>query len=230
MDGGTTEGEAPASMSPQYPSRAMARKKATCRAVRPGSTRASEAPCSPGMEIVLIAAVARNGVIGADGALPWRLPDDLRRFRRLTLSKPVVMGRKTFASIGRALPQRRNVVLSRSPCRFEGVEVVGSVEAACALLSGAPEVCVIGGGDIYRAFLPLAARLELTHVEADVAGDARFPDLDPTAWRCVDEDHHPADDTHPFAMRFATYVRRGADATPRRVEHASGTEEETQRS
>jgi dihydrofolate reductase len=160
------------------------------------------------MEIVLVAALAQNGIIGAAGALPWRLPDDLKRFKRLTLDKPVVMGRKTFASIGRPLPKRRNVVISRTAPAIEGVEVVRSVEEAMALLGGAPEICVIGGGEIYRAFLPRATRLELTHVEAEVEGDASFPRIDRDAWTLVFEERHPSDDAHPHAMRFATYIRR----------------------
>lgn len=160
------------------------------------------------MEIVLVAALARNGIIGADGALPWRLPDDLKRFKRLTLDKPVVMGRKTFASIGRPLPKRRNVVISRTSAAIEGVEVVRSVEEAMALLSEAAEICVIGGGEIYRAFLPRATRLELTHVEAEVEGDASFPRIDRDAWTLVSEERHPSDDAHAHAMRFATYIRR----------------------
>ncbi|MBX7191208.1 MAG: type 3 dihydrofolate reductase [Sandaracinaceae bacterium] len=159
------------------------------------------------MEIVLLAALADHGVIGVDGALPWHLPDDLRRFKRLTLGKPVVMGRKTFASIGRPLPKRRNVVLSRSATPIEGVELVHGVEQALTLLADEPEICVIGGGEVYRAFLPLATRLELTHVEASVPGDTRFPDLDPSLWRCVAEERHAPDDAHRWPMRFATYVR-----------------------
>ncbi len=162
------------------------------------------------MEIVLIAALAHHGVIGAQGALPWHLPDDLRRFRTLTLGKPVVMGRKTFASIGRPLPKRRNVVLSRSASPLEGVELVHGVEEALSLLHDAPEVCVIGGGEIYRLFLPYATKLELTHVEAEVPGDAHFPELDPTLWQCIAEERHAADEAHRFPMRFATYRRTSA--------------------
>lgn len=160
------------------------------------------------MEIVLVAALARNGVIGAQGVLPWRLPDDLKRFKRLTLDKPVIMGRKTYASIGRPLPKRRNVVVSHTSAGIEGAEVVRSIEDAMALLSGAPEICVIGGGEIYRAFLPLATRLELTHVEADVDGDVTFPVVESDVWRLATEELHPSDPSHPHAMRFATYVRR----------------------
>lgn len=161
------------------------------------------------MDIVLIAAVARNGVIGADGALPWHLPDDLARFKSLTLDKPIVMGRKTYVSIGRPLPRRRNVVLSRTWSVDDGapIEIVRSVDEALALLEGAPEICIIGGGEIYRAFWPLATKLELTHVETDVDGDARFPAVD-EAWREIAQTRHEADARHRWPMRFATYVRR----------------------
>jgi len=160
------------------------------------------------MDIVLIAALAKNGVIGRDGALPWHLPDDLKRFKALTLGKPIVMGRKTYASVGRPLPKRRNVVLSRTSGPIEGVELVRSVDEALALLEGAPEICIIGGGEVYSAFLQIATKLELTHVEVDVEGDAKFPEIDPAAWQIVSEERHDADDRHAWAMRFVTYLRR----------------------
>ena len=158
---------------------------------------------------MLIAALARNGIIGVEGALPWRLPDDLARFKRLTIGKPIVMGRKTYASIGRPLPKRRNVVVSRTaPATEEGIEVVRSVDEALSLLAGSAEICVIGGGEIYRAFLPLATKLELTHVEVDVDGDVSFPEVDPASWTLAAEGTHASDEAHRHAMRFATYVRR----------------------
>lgn len=159
-------------------------------------------------EIVLVAALARNGVIGANGGLPWQLPDDLRRFKALTLGKPIVMGRKTWASIGRPLPKRRNVVLSRTSGALQGVELVRSVDDALTLLEGEPEIAIIGGAEIYAAFLPFATRLELTHVEADVEGDTRFPAVDPEHWRVIGDEQHPADAAHAYAMRFTSYVRR----------------------
>ncbi len=166
-------------------------------------------------EIVLVAALAKNGVIGREGALPWRLPDDLERFKALTIDKPIVMGRKTYASIGRPLPKRRNVVLSRSPHAIEGVEVVASVADALALLRDAPEVCVIGGGEIYGAFLPHATKLELTHVETEVEGDARFPSIDEASWQVIAETHHEADAQHAHPMRYVTYVRRARASVTR---------------
>ncbi len=159
------------------------------------------------MQITLVAAVSRNGIIGRDGALPFRLPDDLARFKALTLGKTVVMGRKTFASIGRALPGRVNLVLTRTLEAVPGCTVVGSVEHALAAAGDIPELCVIGGEAVYAAFLPRADRLELTRVDADVEGDARFPSFDAGAFRVVADTSHPADARHAWPFRFVTYVR-----------------------
>lgn len=163
------------------------------------------------MLVALIAALAANGVIGRDGALPWRLPADLARFKRLTTGHPVVMGRKTHESIGRALPGRTNIVLTRGAARFDGCETVASVEAAIerAQREGASELWVIGGAAIYEAFLPRAERLELTHVEAEIEGDVRFPPLPQGSFELVAQEAHPADERHEHAFRFATYRRAG---------------------
>lgn len=163
------------------------------------------------MKIVLIAALSKNGVIGREGALPWRLPDDLARFKALTLGKPIVMGRKTYESIGRPLPKRVNLVLSRSATAIEGCIVVRSAPDAIkkARELSADELFVIGGEAVYAAFLPYADRLELTHVEAEVEGDAKFPCLDLEEWQVTHEQSHVADETHAHAFRFATYERRG---------------------
>jgi dihydrofolate reductase len=140
--------------------------------------------------IALIAAAARNGVIGIDNRLPWRLPEDLRCFKRLTMGKPVVMGRKTWESLGRPLPGRVNIVVSRNPnVRAVGAEVFSDLEAALrraqalAADTGVPEVMVIGGETIYRQALPLAQRIYLTEVDLSPEGDAWFPPLAPEAWR-----------------------------------------------
>ncbi|MDQ3032921.1 MAG: type 3 dihydrofolate reductase [Myxococcota bacterium] len=161
------------------------------------------------MDVVLIAAVAKNGVIGREGTLPWRLPDDLAHFKQLTLGKPIVMGRKTYESIGRPLPKRTNIVLSRSAAPIDGAIVVRSIEDAitAARETEVSELCVIGGEAVYAAFLPRADRLELTEVDAEVEGDARFPDFDRAAWRVVCEAFHEADARHEHAFRFVTYVR-----------------------
>jgi dihydrofolate reductase len=134
--------------------------------------------------ISLVAAMARNRVIGAGNRLPWRLPEDLKRFKRITMRAPVIMGRKTHESIGKPLPGRRNIVVTRQPgARWDGCEVAGSLDAALALAGDAPEVFVIGGGELYRLALPRADRLYLTLIDADYAGDAFFPEIDPREWR-----------------------------------------------
>lgn len=160
--------------------------------------------------VTLVAAVARNGVIGREGGLPWRLPADLRRFRALTWGHPVVMGRRTWESIGgRPLPGRRNIVVTRRPgYRAPGAEVAGSPEAALMLAAGADEVMVIGGGELYAAFLPLAGRILLTEVDAEPEGDARFPDLDPTEWEEVAREAHAPDAENPLPYAFVELRRR----------------------
>lgn len=141
------------------------------------------------MRIALVVAVARNGVIGAGGKLPWRISDDLKWFKSVTLGKPVVMGRKTFESIGRPLAGRDNIVVSRAPgYSVESAIVRASVDAAltaateCATRSGAQEICVIGGSEIYAQTLSRASRIYLTSVEADIDGDAHFPEFDAASW------------------------------------------------
>lgn len=161
--------------------------------------------------LTLIAALDRNRAIGRGNTLPWHLPDDLKRFKALTLGKPVLMGRKTAESLGRALPKRRNLVLTRSGrVPFEGMESVDSIDAAIALTQadGAVELCVIGGGELYALALPHAARMHLTHVETAVDGcDAFFPAFDPAQWRVVAREAHAADEKHAFAFTFVDYAR-----------------------
>ncbi len=163
------------------------------------------------LALVLIAALDRNNAIGRGNALPWHLPDDLKRFKALTLGKPVLMGRKTAESLGRALPKRRNLVLTRSDqVPFEGMEAVTSIDAALALAAAehADELCVIGGGELYALTIPMAARLHLTHVDAAVEGcDAFFPAFDAAQWRVVAREAHAADDRHAFAFEFVDYAR-----------------------
>ncbi len=162
------------------------------------------------MRVSLVAAVARNGVIGRDGELPWRLPGDLRYFKALTLGKPVVMGRKTWESIGRPLPGRRNVVITRQPgYAADGAEVVSSPEAALSLLEGEAEVMIIGGEAIYRAFLDRATRIYLTEVDADVEGDARFPDLGRSEWVETSREEGVPDERDEHAYRFISLDRSG---------------------
>lgn len=161
------------------------------------------------MTIALIAAMGRNRVIGRDGALPWRLPADLRHFRRLTTGKPVLMGRKTFESIGRPLPERRNVVITR---RFgyqaDGCEVFSDLEAAFEAFRDSPELMVIGGGSIYGQALPRASRIYLTVIDADFDGDAHFPEIDMTSWRETARSDHAADGDNGFNYSFRVLERR----------------------
>lgn len=164
------------------------------------------------MQISMIAAMAQDRVIGLDNQMPWHLPADLAHFKRATLGKPVLMGRKTFESIGRPLPGRRNLVISRNPdYRVDGVEVVDSVEAALALLASGEavdELMVIGGGHLYAQLLPRADRLYLTRIELSVPGDTRFPAFDEGEWQCLEREAHPADEKNPHPYRFETWQRR----------------------
>jgi len=168
------------------------------------------------MIVSLVVAASTNGVIGKAGGLPWHLPADLRRFKRLTIGHHVVMGRKTFEEIGRPLPERTNIVISRRPdFRPEGCLRTGSIEAALevARAAGETEVFVIGGGEVYRSALPLATRVYLTRVEAIVEGDTTFPTLDPATWRESRSERHPADDRNPHPMTFLVFERTAATQT-----------------
>jgi dihydrofolate reductase len=160
--------------------------------------------------ISIIVAASENGVIGADGNLPWRLSDDLRHFKAVTMGKPVVMGRKTWDSIGRPLPGRQNIVITRQAA-FEapGCDVVASTEEAVAVAGDAGEIMVIGGSQVYAAFLPAADRVYLTRVHAAVDGDAHFPSLDEEAWRLVSDEEHAADDRNEYDFSFRVYERTG---------------------
>lgn len=156
----------------------------------------------------IIVAVADNGVIGSGNRLPWRLPDDLKRFKALSLGKPIVMGRKTFDSIGRPLPGRLNIVISRrSGLEIPGCRVVTSIDEALAAAQPAPEIVIVGGADIYRQVLPSVQVIHLTRVHANVAGDVVFPELQPHEWREVTKEYHPADERHAHAFTFSTLER-----------------------
>jgi dihydrofolate reductase len=162
--------------------------------------------------IVLVAALDRNHAIGKGNDLPWRLPDDLKRFKALTLGKPVLMGRKTAQSLGRALPGRTNLVLTRSgQMPFDGMRALGSIEDAMQVArdESATELCVIGGGEIYALTLAIADQLHLTHVDTAVENaDAFFPTFDASAWKAVSRQAHAADERHAFAFEFVGYVRK----------------------
>ena len=155
--------------------------------------------------ISLIVAVSANGVIGRGDELPWHLSDDLKRFKQLTLGKPIVMGRKTFESIGRALPGRQNIVLTRqSEFAADECDVVSSIDAAIAASGDAGEIVVIGGSEIYKLFLPLAERIYMTRVHIDIDGEVRFPELDDELWQESERENHDADDLNEY--EFTTSV------------------------
>ena len=158
-------------------------------------------------EIILVVARADNGVIGADGDLPWRIPADLRHFKQVTKNLPMIMGRKTFDSLPGLLEGRRHIVLTRDPeWTEEGAEVAHSVEEALKLANG-PHVCIIGGAEIYRLFLPKADRIELTEVRAKPEGDTVLEAFDPKIWQEISRVPHPAEGSTP-AFDFVTLVRR----------------------
>lgn len=167
------------------------------------------------MKICLIAALAQNRVVGIDNQLPWHLPEDLKYFRLTTTGKTVIMGRKTYDSIGRPLPNRSNIVVSRNPdCKIENVQVVNSLPAALALaenishINGVDEIMVIGGATLYEAALPVAQRLYLTLVHAAVAGDAYFPEVDFSQWQEVAREDFAASENNPYAYSFVVYDKK----------------------
>ena len=160
------------------------------------------------MKISIIVAAATNNVIGRDGELPWRLPEDLKRFKQLTIGKPVIMGRLTYESIGKPLPDRRNIVLSaRKGLNIEGCEVVDTPDAAIRLAGGAEEVMVIGGGGVYSQMLPMADRIYMTRIDATFDGDTFFPELNDDEWQVVDCVDFPADESRQFGFSFVTLDR-----------------------
>jgi len=161
------------------------------------------------MKIALIWAMAEDGIIGVDNGLPWKLPADMQWFRRHTLGKPIVMGRRTFESFGsRPLPQRLNIVISRDPqYRAEGATVVGDIDQALVVAGEVEEVMVIGGASLYAQTLPLADRLYVTRVHSKVTGDTRFPAVDWSRWREVAREERPADEKNAHALSFQVFER-----------------------
>jgi dihydrofolate reductase len=158
--------------------------------------------------ITLIVAVADSGVIGRDNTLPWHLPEDLKRFKRLTMGKPIVMGRKTFESIGKPLPGRQNIVVTRDPnYRREGVTVVHDADEALRAAGQVPEVMVIGGAELFRTLLPRAGRIHLTRVHGNIHGDVMWLALDGREWQVVERETHSADERHAYAMTFEVLER-----------------------
>ncbi|MDX1460070.1 MAG: dihydrofolate reductase [Xanthomonadales bacterium] len=163
-------------------------------------------------QITIVAAIARNRAIGVRGGMPWHLPDELRHFRDVTMDKPIVMGRRTFQSIGRALPGRRSIVVSRNPSfKAPGCEMAGSLEEAIEL-AAAPEVMIIGGGELYRQALPIADRLLLTRVDCTPGADTFFPQWQSGGWELKQTEEHPADEEHEYAFEFQVWVRADSGA------------------
>ena len=159
----------------------------------------------------IVVAVARNGVIGRDNQLPWKLPKDLAYFKRVTMGHPVVMGRRTWQSIGKALPGRLNIVVTRNPSlEAPGATVVASLDEAWKAAGDAAEVSIIGGTSIFRETLPIADRIHLTEVEADVEGDTFFPEFDRGEWVEQEVERHPADERHEYPFRIVLLTRRAA--------------------
>ena len=161
------------------------------------------------MQLTLIAALDRNFAIGKGNALPWHLPADLKRFKALTMGKPVLMGRKTAESLGRPLPGRRNLVLTRQgAASLAEMESVASIEQARNAAEGVDELCVIGGGEIFNLTMPVASRMHLTWVDTRVTdADAFFPRFDADQWTITHRHPHPADAKHAFSFEFVDYVR-----------------------
>lgn len=158
--------------------------------------------------LALVVAVAENGVIGRGGDLPWHLPADLRHFKRLTRDHTVVMGRRTYGSIGRPLPRRRNIVLSRDPdYRPAGVDVATSLGTALGMTAPEDQIFVIGGAGVFAEALPMASVLHWTRVHAEVEGDVEFPPVDWGAWHLDWEERHDADGRHPYPYTFQRFLR-----------------------
>ncbi len=165
--------------------------------------------------VSMVLAASENNVIGRDNDMPWRLSTDLKRFKALTLGKPVIMGRRTWQSLGRPLPGRANIVITRdADFQAEGAEVVGSLDDAITLAgarakeTGMDEICVIGGGEIYRQAMPFADRLHLTRVLAFIEGDTYFPELDPQEWQLLSSEDVPVGEKDSHPTRYMVYERR----------------------
>ena len=156
----------------------------------------------------LIVAIAENGVIGREGDLPWHLSADLRRFKQITMGHHIVMGRKTYESIGRPLPGRTSVVVTRSAdYQAEGVLVARSLDEALTLAAGDEETFIIGGAEIYRQALPLARRIYVTRVHAEIEGDVFFPEFDPSAWKLLEAERHEPDEKNAYPYSFQVFGR-----------------------
>ncbi len=165
------------------------------------------------LPIALVVAVAKNGVIGRDGGMPWKLSTDLKRFKRDTMGKPMIMGRRTFEAIGKALPGRLNIVISRSSFEAEGTVHAGDVETALALANvwakshDASEVCIVGGGQIYRETISIADKLYVTHIMAEPDGDTKFPEINEAEWRPILREEVPKGENDTAETLYVVYER-----------------------
>jgi dihydrofolate reductase len=160
------------------------------------------------LKISIVVAASSNNVIGVDGQLPWRLSEDLKHFKAITMGKPMIMGRATYESIGKALPGRRTIVLTRqADFSADGCDVAPTIEAAIEAAGDAEEVMIVGGGEIYRQFLPMADRIYLTRVQAEVEGDTTFPELDMSQWEVVAVEEYPAYGDREFRFEIETLER-----------------------
>jgi len=157
----------------------------------------------------IICAMDENRLIGANNTLPWHLPADLAFFKRTTLNKPILMGRKTFESIGRPLPGRRNIIISRDETyQVTGCDTVNSIQAALELVQGEPEAMLIGGASLYQQTLHMADALYISEVHHQFTGDAWFPEINPAEWREVSREKHPADERNAYACDFVKFLRK----------------------
>ncbi len=166
------------------------------------------------LPVAIVVAISDNGVIGKDDWMPWRLSTDMKRFKALTMGNPVIMGRKTFDSIGKPLPGRLNIVITRNrEWSVDGVKTANSLQDAIELAQKGPknagEICVIGGGQIYAEALPIADRLHVTHVLAEIDGDTRFPAIDPAFWRPISSEDVPAGEKDSHPTRYVVYAPAG---------------------
>lgn len=159
------------------------------------------------MMISLIAAMDNNRLIGKDNDLPWHLPADLQHFKSVTMSKPILMGRKTYDSIGRPLPGRQNIVLTRDDIEIDGVTVVHSIDEAVSAAGDAKELMVIGGSSIYELVMPKVQRMYLSFIDGEFDGDAWFPAFDESEWNIIDSSMRAPDEKNAYACRFVTYAR-----------------------
>jgi len=159
------------------------------------------------MTVTIVVAISENHVIGKDNQLLWYMPNDLKHFKDITTGHTVIMGRKTYDSVGKPLPRRRNIIITRKPITIEGCEVVNSIEAALALCADEPEIFIVGGAEIYKQSIKLTDRIYLTIIHKKFDGDSFFPEIDMQEWKEVSREDHQADDRNPIPYSFITLER-----------------------